>query len=123
MAKISQGPRTVTAVADTTGRNTGLWTASFDPSVIGIHYTQYEVYKMVVRLNASAGVVSWTIWNGAHPYEGFQASVIATWADPTPMPVDSGETLYFFFNEPSSDGTPPMVTIWCQVDNESARLQ
>lgn len=112
----------MTAGVDNSGVNTGNWTAIFDKAVVGINYNTYEVYKMVVELNPSAGVVSWTIHIGQRAYEGYQSSVIATWSDPNPMVVDSGETVYFYFSEPTSDGTPPVVTLWCQVDDSNARI-
>lgn len=121
MAKKPLGHRIATAVADTTGNNTGQWTVAFDPAAMSIHWTMYEVYKIVININQSAGVVSFTVFIGQAQYEGFQSSTIATWSDVQPMPVDSGETLYFYFNEPSSDGTPPTVTIWIQVDLDIAQ--
>lgn len=115
------GSRRVVAAPDTTGNNAGNWTVSFDPATMALHWTQYEVYKMVVSLNSAAGVVAWTVYIGINAYEGFQASTIATWSDPQPMIVQSGESIYFYFNELSSDNTPPVVTIWIQVDEDYAR--
>lgn len=117
------GSRRVTAVDDPTGNNTGKWTVVFDPLAISIAYTKYEVYKMVVELASVAGIVSWIVSIGIFHYEGFEAQSIATWSDSQAMIVDSGETVYFYFNEPSSDSTPPVVTIWTQVDDSYARKQ
>lgn len=115
------GSRRVVAQADTTGNNTGFWTVDFDPATMALHWTQYEVYKMVVTLAQTAGEVAWTVYIGTNVYEGYQASIVATWSDPQPMIVPNGETIYFYFDEPSSDGTPPVVTIWIQVDEDYAR--
>ena len=118
----SLGPRSATAVDDITGNNANKWTASFGPADMAIHWSEYQVYKMVVNIAQSAGVVPFTVYIGQHQYEGFQTSAIATWSDPQPMIVDSGETVYFYFDEPSSDGTPPTVTMWCQVDLDVAKV-
>lgn len=122
MPKVYQGPRTLTAKADNTGNNTGNWTVAFTPADIAIHWTIYEIYKMVVNIAEAAGVVAFTVFIGQHQYEGFQTSGVASWSDAQPMRVDGGETLYFYFTEPSTDGTPPSVTLWCQVDTDVARI-
>lgn len=123
MAKVPLGSRSKTAIADTTGRNSGNWTVAFEPADLAIHWTIYEVYKIVVNISASAGVVPFTVFIDNNQYEGFQSSVIATWSDPQPMPVVGGATLYFFFAEQATDGTPPTVTIWVQIDDAVARLE
>lgn len=83
----------------------------------------YEVYKIVVNIAQSAGVVPFTVYIGQRQYEAYQTSVVASWSDVVPMIVDSGETVYFYFTEPSTDATPPTVTMWCQVDPELAMLK
>lgn len=116
------GPRgPLKAVPDPTGNNTGNWTILFDPSQVLISWTQYEIYKMVVTINSAAGVVPFQVWNGPHPYSGFQTASNAEWSDYQPMIVDSGETVYFYFQEVSSDNTPPQATIWTQVDLDIAK--
>lgn len=122
MSKAYQGPRRAVAAVDQTGNNAGNWTAQFTPADMAIHWTMYEVYKMIVNIADSAGVVNFTVFIGQHQYEGFQTSGTASWSDAQPMRVDGGETLYFYFTEPSSDGTPPSVTIWTQVDTDVARV-
>lgn len=119
--KLPIGKRRVVAVADTTGNNVGNWTVMFDPATMSMHWTMYEVYKIVVNVAQSAGIVPFTVFIGQGQYEAYQTSVVASWSDPQPMIVDGGETLYFYFTEPTSDGTPPNVTIWCQVDLELAQ--
>lgn len=123
MAKVPLGARTKVATADNTGRNSGKWTVAFEPADLAIHWTIYEVYKIVVNIAQSAGVVPFTVFIDNNQYEGFQSSTIATWSDPQPMAVNSGATLYFFFSEPTSDATPPTVTIWVQIDDVVARLE
>lgn len=121
MVKQPIGPRHLTAVIDSTGNNAGNWTISFDPATMAMHWSMYEVYKIVVNVNQSAGVVPFTVYIGQRQYEAFQTSVVASWSDTVPMIVDGGETLYFYFTEPATDGTPPSVTIWCQVDRDLAK--
>ena len=95
----------------------------FDPATVAIHWSIYEVYKIVVDLtNAGSSVISWTVFIGQQPYEGFEASNIATWSDFQPMRVDGGETVYFYFNQSTAGTSPPRVTMWCQVDTDIARV-
>lgn len=93
----------------------------FDPAVMSTHYSMFEVYKMIVNVNQSAGIVPFTVYIGQRQYEAYQTSVVASWSDQQPMIVDGGETIYFYFTEPTTDGTPPTVTIWCQVDDNLAK--
>jgi hypothetical protein len=112
LAKKTLGPRTVTASLDQTGNNAGNFTAVFDPKTVGINWTQYEVYKIVVATPSTTTVSSWTIFIGINQYDGFQSAGTATWSDTTPMRVDSGESLYFYFKSQVA----AKITIWTQVD-------
>lgn len=110
------------AVADTTGNNAGNYTATFDPNLINVKWTKFEVYKMIVVNAKASGLVGWNIFIGIHQYEGFQSQGTATWSDPTPMPVDSGENIYFYFDL-AQTGVAPIVTLWIQVDRDVARIE
>lgn len=123
MAKVPLGSRYKVATADATGRNSNKWTVAFEPADLAIHWTIYEVYKIVVNIATSAGVVPFTVFIDNNQYEGYQSSTIATWSDPQPMAIPGGATLYFFFDENVTDNTPPSVTIWVQIDEAVARLE
>lgn len=118
--KYPLGPRRVVAKADTTGNNAGNYTAVFDPNTVNINYTLWEVYKMVVTIPTADGIGGWQIFIGINQYEGYQSSGNATWSDPQPMVVDSGETVYFYFNIPTSKSAPTVI-LWTQVDLDIAK--
>jgi len=116
---IPVGPRTVIASIDNTGNNPTNWTAVFDPAVMAIRWNVYEVYKIIVDIPDNVGFTHWVIYIGPYRYEGAAAAKILTWSDFQPMRVDSGESVYFYFD--TSNGSPPTCTMWCQVNDEYAR--
>ena len=122
MSKKTLGPRRVVAAPDQTGNNPGKFTAVFDPNTVNVKWTQYEVYKQVVTNATASGVVGWRIFIGINQYEGYQSQGTATWSDAQPMVVDSGETVYFYFDL-ATTGVPPIVTLWIQVDLDIARVE
>lgn len=122
MSKKTLGPRRVVASADKTGNNAGNYTAVFDPDTMSVKWTQYEVYKMVVNNPKSNGVVTWTVYIGINQYEGFESSGQATWSDPQPMVVDSGENVYFYFDNAVATSAAPTVTLWIEVDLDTAKV-
>lgn len=89
---------------------------------MSVKWTQYEVYKMVVNIPTANGVVGWKIFIGIHQYEGFQSLGQATWSDSQSMVIDSGENLYFYFDNLVATAAPT-VTLWIQVDMDIARIQ
>lgn len=95
----------------------------FDPNTINVKWTQFEIYKMVVSIPTANGVVGWQIFIGIHQYEGFQSLGNATWSDPQPMVVDSGENIYFYFTNAAPSTAAPTVTLWVQVNEDIARVQ
>ena len=118
------GSRTVTALLDPTGNNTGNYTAVFDPAAVSVNWTQFEVYKIVVVIPILVGLVGWTVYNGLHIWDAFQSSGFASY-EGTPMVVDSGETVFFYFDESiqnsPTNNPPPIVTMWLQVDLDIAK--
>jgi hypothetical protein len=122
LSKKTLGPRRLVATADTTGNNAGKYTCVFTPAVMSVKWTQYEVYKMVVNIPTANGVVGWKIFIGIHQYEGFQSLGQATWSDSQSMVIDSGENLYFYFDNLVATAAPT-VTLWIQVDMDIARIQ
>jgi len=121
------GSRNATAVLDPSGNNTGNYTAVFDPASVAVGWTQYEVYQIVVQVPLLMGLVGWTVYNGLHVWDAFQSSGFATWeaAGETPLTVDSGETVWFYFDEmvmnSPNNNPPPLVTMWLQVNLDIAK--
>jgi hypothetical protein len=92
---------------------------------MSVGWTQYEVYHIVVSIPPLMGLVGWTVYNGLHQFDAYQSSGFASWSDPQPMRVDSGETVFFYFEEmvlnSPQNNAPPIVTMWLQVDLDIAK--
>jgi hypothetical protein len=108
------GSRTATGTADTTGQNTGNWTVSFPPNLISVQVTEFEVYKIVVT--GSAQTATFNVFVDAKQWDTSVYATNNSWDPSQPLIMRFGETLYFFYSTPSSDGHMPSVTIWLRHD-------
>jgi hypothetical protein len=108
------GSRTATGAADTTGRNTGNWTVTFDPNLLNVQVTEFEVYKIVVT-----GAATSATFNVYLDGQLWDTSVYATnnsWDPVQAMPVRAGQAIYFFYSSAATDGDMPSITIWLRYD-------
>lgn len=113
---ITLGSRSVTAVADTTGRNKGNYTNAFTPGVLAVDVPYFEAYH---ALFTSAQLLAQvTVWiNGAQwsfAAAGYGGG--AEWDPVNPMLLRPGDEVYFFWNTASSVTTAPIVTLWLRYD-------
>lgn len=99
--------------ADQSGVNRGFWTVHFDSQNLP-HVPFYEIYKIVI---AGATNSTFTMYVGIHQWDVSQYGVSNTWEDEgSPLHMRPGQELYFFWSNPSTDGNPPVVTVWMRYD-------
>lgn len=111
----ARGP--VVGAADMTSYNPGNWTIAFDPAALAVstQIRYFEVYKMIVH--GAAGTVfdvrvDRNLWDTA--VFGFQNS----WDPTQPLRMQQGQSLYFLYSDPVSDGTPPTATVWLRYNTD-----
>jgi hypothetical protein len=110
------GPRgPVTGVADTTGNNTGNWTVTFQPNFLSFTVPEAFVYKIQVM---GAGGSSFNVYVENKQWDSNIYGAQNSWDDNAgdSLIIRPGESLYFYFSDPVSDGTPPVVTIFLRYD-------
>ena len=111
------GYRPVTGVADTTGMNGGNYTCQFDPAVVNANVPYFEAYHFYVTapaLSATSTTVQIALNTGKWDYNLIaQANA---WDPAQPMIMTPGDTLYFYFNVPTSITPAPVVTVWFRYD-------
>lgn len=109
------GPRgPETGVADPTGNNTGNWTIIFNPVLLNFTIPQVYIYKITVNgaLGSSFDLYienqrhASNIFGNQNDFNDTSDSII----------IRPGETLYFYFNNPSTDGSPPIATVFLRYD-------
>jgi hypothetical protein len=113
------GPRRSVGKADTSGNNTGKWTIAFTPDVLAAYVSQFEVYKIIVTGAAGS---TFNIY-----IDGFQwdTSVFGqqnSWDPVQPMPVQPGQTVYFYYSDAVTDNTPPTAVLWLRYDADQYAL-
>src|SRR5215469_50362 len=106
---IELGSRFLKGAADTTQNNTGNWTVTFDKSVFTTEMPQYELYHIV--LHGAAGS-SFNVFIDNREYDTNVAGDQNSWNPPQPMILRPGQTVYFYWSDPTSDNTPPRVTVY-----------
>jgi hypothetical protein len=103
---------------DTTGLNDGNWTVVFAPGtplVVAVPY--FECYKWVVAGAAGSTAViridnrDWGLVTDGGSQE---------WEAGSPMPLQPGQTVYWFWSDPVTDEIAPEVTMWLRYDLELA---
>jgi hypothetical protein len=109
----SRGP--VTGIADETGFNPGNWTVVFDPATLNFNVPYCEVSHIVVKGAAGStfevflDLAQWDI-----SQQGYQNS----WDPAVPLSVKPGQYIYFYWSDPITDNTPPIVTVWLRYDQD-----
>jgi hypothetical protein len=113
MAYITLGPRMLVSAADTTGRNTGNYTAWFSTQALSINVPQFELYHALVTgvpTGANATIyVGTSQWSFTSP--AFSGS---EWDPSEPLLMRPGEELFFFWSTGTGGG--PTVTCWFRYD-------
>ena len=108
------GSRYAVGAADTTGQNPGNWTVQFPASLINVNVPEAEIYKMVVQNGAPTATfnvyVNNTLWDLAvyAPHN--------SWDPQQPLIIRPGDSLFFYYSDPATDGYQPNVTIWLRYE-------
>jgi hypothetical protein len=109
-----RGP--ITGAADTSGLNSGNWTIAFTPAILNTQVPELLVHKIQIAgaLGSSFNVF---IENVQHDV-GIFGNVNSWFDDSDQLVIRPGETLYFCYDNPSTDGSPPVATIFLRYDFE-----
>jgi hypothetical protein len=101
--------------ADTTGLNPGNWTIVIDPAIINIstQIQYFEVFKMIVH---GAGGSTFDVYVDNLIWDTAVYGQQNSWDPTQPLKMQQGQTLYFMYSDPVSDGIPPRATIWLRYD-------
>jgi len=107
-----RGPQT--GVLDTTGRNSGNWTITFDAVLLNFNVPEVFIYKMNMQgaLGSSFDVA---VENQTHDTTIFGNQ--NSWFDESDsLVLRPGENFYLFFSDPVADMTPPVATVFLRYD-------
>lgn len=113
MSYITLGSRTLKGVADNTQRNTGNWTVSFTPDIINVNVPYFEIYKIIVTGAAGS---AFTVYVDQNQWDTSIFGQSNSWDPSQPLQLIPGNTVYFFYNDPVTDATPPTITVWLRYD-------
>lgn len=102
--------------ADTTGNNKGNWTVTFDASDLNTSLAYFEVYHVVIS-GAPNSTMTWFVDN--KQWEVTAAGDINSWDPNQPLLLIPGQTMYFYWSDPVTDGIPPTVTLWLRFDPDA----
>ena len=117
MSYTGLGPRTATGAADTTGRNKGNWTVTFDPQVIGVRFQPFEIYHIIVKGAAGS---TFDMWVNQAQWDTSLVGQQNSWDPAQPLILTSGDVVYFFWSDATTDNSPPTVTLWLRYDPATA---
>jgi hypothetical protein len=115
MGYVGLGPRRLTGVADNQGINPGNWTVSFTPAIINVNVPYFEIYKIVVQGAAGS---TFTVFVDNNQWDTSQFGQNNSWDPSQPMQLNPGNTVYFYYNDPVTDASPPTVVIWLRYDTD-----
>lgn len=114
MSYVGLGWRLASGAADTTGRNPGNWTVTFDPNLINVNVPNFELYKIIVK--GSSATATFDVFVDIGQWDTAVYGVHNSW-DPTQvLYLKPGNTVYFFYSSASSDGNQPLITAWFRYD-------
>lgn len=118
MSSVPLGYRPVKAKADTAGLNAGNYTATFTPDVLGIQNPVFEMYHLYLTAPVLAGGSTQVdiALNGGY----WDTTLIGqrnSWDAQNPLLMTPGDTLFVYFNVPSTNTTVPTVTAWFRYQN------
>lgn len=110
---IPLGARYATGAVTSMGTNSGNWTVTFPPDVINCNTPYFEIYHIVIQGAPSS---TFTVYIDNYQWDTSQQGYLNSWDPSQPMPLQPGQTLYFYWSDPDTDNTPPSVTIWLRYD-------
>ena len=104
------GSRAAKGAADTTGRNPGNWTVTFDPNLLNVQVTEFEVYKIIVKGGAASA--TFDVYVDAQLWDTAVYAPNNSWDPTQPLIVRFGQSVYFFYTSAATDGKQPLITAW-----------
>lgn len=111
------GARPVVAVADTTGQNTGNWTAMIDNSVISTNVPYFELYHLYIKSPVlSSAQTSAEVMLNQNFWDATLVAQLNSWDPSQPMLLTPGDTIYVLFDVPISETPAPIVYAWFRYD-------
>ena len=111
-----RGPKT--GLADQTGNNSGNWTVAFTPNDFNVNVLpSFEIYKISV---SGARGSTCDIFTETKKWDTSVYAFNNSWEGS--LSVLPGETVYFYYSDPITDNTPPVVTIWLRYDADIAQV-
>ncbi len=118
-AYVGLPPIPKTAAADTTGKNTGNYSAVFQAS----DFNAYVPYQEIPRIVISGGVVlaQIKIYVASQLFDtaniGFNG--ITVWSARNPLVLNPGYEVWILFSTAVSGNTAPTVTLWPRYDADN----
>lgn len=101
----------VDAVLDTTGRNTGNYTVTFDNTVLSINSERYECYHIVIDGPVGS---QFDVYIGNDWYDSVAQGWKNSWDPAQTMKLQKGQNIYFFWNVGPTKTPVPVVTMYFQ---------
>lgn len=114
-----RGP--ITGTPDTTGQNIGNWTIAFTPPILNFTLAQVMIYKLQV---SGAQGSSFDIWVDNDQWDVNIYGTQNSWHDDAgdELLIRQGQTLFLMYNNPNTDGQPPMATCFLRYDASLSAL-
>lgn len=117
MSYFTLGARPMNAAKDTTGLNTGNWTAVFNDATINATVPRYEMYHMYITSpQLASGQTSARVMLNNYFWDATLIGQLNSWDPAQPMLMSPGDALYVLFNVPTSTTPAPMVTCWFRYE-------
>ena len=114
MPFVDLGSRTVRGALDTTGRNIGNWTVTFDPATISIQQNMFECYKMIVT--GASPSATFSVYRDNVLWDLAVYGSANSWDPTNALFLRPGQYVYFFYSTPATDGFMPSVTMHFRYD-------
>jgi hypothetical protein len=118
------GNRQVVAAMDTTGLNTGNYTALFNPATYGQLTPSgdtLEVYHIFIATQPLPGIINWVtpgnygqfmIWKNNVPWDNQPFSVNNAWDPSQPLLMRDSDEIEIFFSIAATVSPAPTVILW-----------
>lgn len=117
MAYRTLGARPVVAAKDTTGLNTGNWTAVLDGAVITNTVPTFEMYHLYLTAPTLIGTATTaTVMLNLLHWDVTLIGQANSWDPAQPMLMQPGDTLYVLFNVPVTTTPAPTVAAWFRYE-------
>lgn len=113
MPYIDLGSRVASGVSDPNNPiAAGNWTVAFPVNLLAVTVPQFEVYKMIVT--GGAPRATFNVYRNNNVWDTSIYAVNNSWDPQQTLKLRFGDSLYFYYSDPATDGFMPTVTIWLQ---------